>query len=341
MTWIHPFINTLLVIYWVTTWKGRGEKRNTQLVDVIVKPINRLSRAAPGVVTLNATSPSVNTLLLPVTHPQLTPYLQSILFFRRTTLFPFQYTTFPNTNVCLALYKNNHVSHTLTPSSNHCQIDPGTNQFTSRLYGFHKRAFTVSILAPLDQICILFRAGGLRAFTAEPFSDLAASSQVVYDLFSHRASTWLEQLFETDEPAQRASLIEAFLLRQLQTRSTDQRIQMLLPRLQQNPSLLTMGRLATDLGVHASTLYRLFMDQVGQSPKAYAQTLRFRQSLTHLLARSSDSLTQLAYAQDYFDQAHFGHHLKQTTGYAPGQLTQKLTVEHQELIWITHANLPA
>lgn len=283
----------------------------------------------------------MNTILLPVTHPQLTPYLQSILFFKRTTPAPFSYSTFPNTNVCLALYKNNQVTHTLTPSSNHCQISPGTNQFSTRLFGFHKRAFTVDIQAPLDQICILFRAGGLRAFTAEPFPDLMTSSQVVDDLFPSGASAWLEQLFATDEPIQRASLIEAFLLRQLRTKPTDPRIRALLSRLHHNSSLLSVTRLATDLGVHESTLFRLFMDQIGQSPKAYTHTARFRQTLTHLLAGSSDSLTQLAYSQNYFDQAHFGHHLKQATGYSPGQLAQKLTVEQEELIWIANENPPA
>nr|WP_235985477.1 helix-turn-helix domain-containing protein [Spirosoma utsteinense] len=98
---------------------------------------------------------------------------------------------------------------------------------------------------------------------------------------------------------------------------------------------MTIKHLSASLGIDESTVYRLFLDHIGQSPKAYCQTVRFRQILTSLLAGSPDTLTQLAYTHDYFDQAHFGKHLKQVTGYSPGQLDQKLSIEQKELIWMT------
>lgn len=218
---------------------------------------------------------------------------------------------------------------------NHCQIDPGINRFTSRLFGFHKRPFTVAIEAPLDQVCVLFRAGGLRAFTRERFADLGLADHVAESLFPLPARQWLEPLFETQDTHQRVTILEEFLLRQLIAAPLKPRLQSSLQLIETSGCPITVNQLSATLGIHESTLYRLFTDQIGQSPKAYCQTVRFRQALTHLLAGSADTLTQLAYTHDYFDQAHYGHHLKQWTGHSPRQLAQKLTIEQEELVWLT------
>ncbi|GAB3552194.1 helix-turn-helix domain-containing protein [Spirosoma fluminis] len=278
----------------------------------------------------------MNTLLLPVQHPALRPHIQSFLFFSRTATEPFTYTTFPNTNLCLALYQYNQITYTRTDSLNHCQIGPGNSPFASRLYGFHQKPFTVAIEGPLDQICILFRAGGLRAFTHERFAELRVDPCVAESLFPGPARQWLEPLFWTKDPHQRVRILEALLLHQLMPPPLKPRLQSSLQLIENNVYPLTVNELAKNLCINESTLYRLFVDQIGQSPKAYCQTVRFRQALIGLLAGAAESLTQRAYTHHYFDQAHYGHHLKRWTGHSPGQLAQKLTVEQNQLVWVTN-----
>ncbi|GAB3790828.1 hypothetical protein GCM10028818_61500 [Spirosoma horti] len=276
----------------------------------------------------------MRTLVIPVTHPRLRPYVQSFLFFRKGDQASFTYTTFPNTNLCLAIYKNNQITYSPNSGLNHCRVKPG-QRISSRLYGFHQRPFTVDIQGEMDQVCILFRPAALRAFTAEAYDQLFQSEHVLSDLFGSASMSLLDQLFSLDEASQRASALEAFLVARILSIGLNPLATASLQFIGQRPTGQPIEQLAATLRIHPSTLYRLFMQQVGQSPKLFGQTVRFRHALTGLQAPIHTNLTQLAYSSEYYDQAHCIKHIKQLTGYTPKQLQQKATVEQNELIWIT------
>jgi AraC-like DNA-binding protein len=276
----------------------------------------------------------MDTLILPVKHPVLSQYIQSFLFFKEETRQFCAYTTFPNTNVCLAIYRNNQVIYEVNGSTNHCKISRGNGKVNSRLYGFHRLPFSVSIDGTIDLICILFKPGGLRSFTYEGFSELWQSNEVLEDLFPGKTNELVDLLFSTNTLVTRANLLEQFLLFQLLPAKRNPNIQMSLRLIEQNTGPLTVNDLAASLHMNESTLYRLFLDQIGQSPKAFCQTVRFRQALLTLALRSEDKLTQLAYTHDYYDQAHYSKDLKQFTGFTPKQLKYKFSIEQSELIWI-------
>jgi AraC-like DNA-binding protein len=284
----------------------------------------------------------MNTLILPVRHPLLRHYVQSFLFFNKKTDQGFTYTTFPNTNVCLAIYRNSSITYKLEKSANHCRVSEGGNRVTSRLYGFHKLPFTVFIKGAIDQVCILFKPGALRNFTRESFADLWQSDQVVEDIFDHLASQLIDSLFTTDDLATRADVLEQFLLAQILPVELNPLLKTALELIEQNKATtLAVNHLSTSLHVSEATLYRVFMEHIGQSPKAYCQTIRFRQALSNLVARPKDKLTQLAYLHDYYDQAHYTKDIKQFTGHTPKQLMQKSSHEQNELIWIPSQVRPA
>ncbi|WP_460940224.1 helix-turn-helix domain-containing protein [Spirosoma humi] len=277
----------------------------------------------------------MRTLVIPVSHPRLKPFVQSFLFFCKRDQASFSYTTFPNTNLCLAIYKNNQVTYRPNSGLNLCGVKPGQQQSSSRLYGFHQQPFTVDIQGEIDQVCILFRPAALRAFTAEAYDQLFQSEHVLSDLFGSSSSSLLDQLFSLDEASQRASVLEAFLVARLQSTRLNPLATASLQLIGQRPTGQPIEHLAATLRINPSTLYRLFMEQVGQSPKLFEQTVRFRHALTDLQAPLRPNLTQVAYSSEYYDQAHCIKHIKQLTGYTPKQLRQKATVEQNELIWIT------
>ena len=103
---------------------------------------------------------------------RLKPYIQYFLFFRKTSHEAINYTTFPNNNLCLALYRRNTIQYTNDAPVNHCSISKGGSSLTGRFYGFHKMPFRVDIDGPLDQVCIIFYSAALRAFTGEHYNDL-------------------------------------------------------------------------------------------------------------------------------------------------------------------------
>ncbi|MCF0075543.1 helix-turn-helix transcriptional regulator [Dyadobacter sp. CY261] len=219
-------------------------------------------------------------------------------------------------------------------STNHCKVSKGNGKVNSRLYGFHRLPFSVSIDGTIDQICILFKPGGLRSFTHEGFSDLWQSNEVLEDLFPGKVIRLIDLLFSSDAPVTRANLLEQFLLSRLLSGKSNSLLQTSLRLIEQNTDPLTVNHLATSLNVNESTLYRLFLDHIGQSPKAFCQTIRFRHALSALAQRPEGKLTELAYKHDYYDQAHYIKDLKQFTGFTPKQLKCRFFVEQSELIWI-------
>ncbi len=86
---------------------------------------------------------------------------------------------------------------------------------------------------------------------------------------------------------------------------------------------IEISKLSKELGVTDRTLRNHFYDYVGCSPKEYIRIVKLKR-IVHQLAHQKDSLTQIAYENQYFDQAHFSKELKDITGYTPGELRKEI-----------------
>lgn len=257
-------------------------------------------------------------------------HIQYFLFFHKNNDHFLTYTTFPNNNLCLAIYKENDVDYINDPKNNTCIIAKGSKSFTSKFYGFHKMSFNVNIKSSLDQICIIFKPSALRAFTKEAYTDLMQSDSI-FDIFSAKDDFVMEQIFEEENFEEKAMLLENLLLTNL--------IHEVPNKLQEALHLLTMDTnytvdaLAKDLAISNSTLFRLFRNHLGQNPKSYLNTIRFRNSLEDVL-KSQHILTDIAHVNEYFDQAHFINNFKVFSGYSPTELYNKISVQQNKLAWI-------
>jgi AraC-like DNA-binding protein len=85
------------------------------------------------------------------------------------------------------------------------------------------------------------------------------------------------------------------------------------------PGEFDLGSLSRDLGFSREHLIRLFREQVGLTPKAYANILRFGRALER--ARSARaSWVEIAADCGYFDQAHLVRDFQRYAGRAPTSL---------------------
>ena len=64
-------------------------------------------------------------------------------------------------------------------------------------------------------------------------------------------------------------------------------------------------------------LTRKFSSTIGLSPKQLSKTIRLQASLKTLLTQKVTKFTDLAYENEYFDQAHFIKDFKAFTGLTP------------------------
>lgn len=86
-------------------------------------------------------------------------------------------------------------------------------------------------------------------------------------------------------------------------------------RLTSCKGLIRIPALVKELSISQRQLERSFLDMVGFPPKTYARILRFEAVLARF--QQGDSLTELALAGGYFDQAHFIHDFREFTGLPP------------------------
>jgi AraC-like DNA-binding protein len=88
-------------------------------------------------------------------------------------------------------------------------------------------------------------------------------------------------------------------------------------------SLLTVQKLARELGLHRSRLCRLFHQVIGITPSEYLQRLRLREAMT-LLAEKDLTVRQVAFACGFSDPAYFSRVVRQEMGLNPRELRKVL-----------------
>jgi len=75
--------------------------------------------------------------------------------------------------------------------------------------------------------------------------------------------------------------------------------------------------LCETLNIHQKKLERVFVAQVGVSPKQFAKIVRFYKTHRVLAQEGTDNLAQKVLDKGYFDQAHFNRDFKKFTGVNP------------------------
>lgn len=276
----------------------------------------------------------MKVILIKPKNENLKKYIQYFLFFKKEDNQIINYTTFPNTNLCLSIYKQNKIEYDNAVNINSCKITHGAESYSSRFYGFHKLPFQVNINTQIDQVCIVFFPSALSMFTSESYFDLMHSSNAFEAIFGLRNSFFLEQLFEFSDFSKRANHLEIFLLKNLKANAISIKLREALCWVSgKNDENITVESLSKAIGVSDTTLFRLFKKQVGQNPKSYIKTMRFRNVLNDVLQHNC-SFTNIAYSNQFYDQAHFNHEFKSLAGYTPKHLIKIISVQQNDFTWI-------
>jgi AraC-like DNA-binding protein len=180
------------------------------------------------------------------------------------------------------------------------------------------RFMTLSSQEPSSVFAVRFQPDGLRRFTRMPISALTGLDVPLDQLWSGAADL-VEQIHEAVDFTTRKNLADTFFMHLAHG----------IPFT--TPSLLApfqtyaakdgarMHALAKELGYSERQIERRFLRETGLSPKRYSRILRLQRTLSHLDHPRRGSLTELAYALGYADQAHLNRDFKQLTGITPGQ----------------------
>ncbi|SHJ94263.1 helix-turn-helix transcriptional regulator [Halomonas caseinilytica] len=177
-------------------------------------------------------------------------------------------------------------------------------------------AYTTTVGASLG---IRFRPGG--AFQLFGMSLEALSDDDLWERFA--PDDWLA--LRDELPAlpleERLARLDAWLLARAEANGPRiGHVQRLLPLI--DSGRFTIDRVVAHHGLSRRTLERTFRHQVGLAP-AQMDLLQRLKHARALLARAESSLSQVALACGFHDQAHFTHRFRRHAGETPGEYRQR------------------
>ena len=133
-----------------------------------------------------------------------------------------------------------------------------------------------------------------------------------------------EQLLETQNAHQQATLLTNFLAGQLsQMKTRDRLVEKGLQRIDQNIPSATVSSLIQTLNISERQFERRFRQTVGISARSYIRLKRFNAAIQLISSGQYSTLTEIAHALCFHDQSHFIRDVKAFSGFTPKALAQK------------------
>lgn len=189
----------------------------------------------------------------------------------------------------------------------------------SMVMGQRTKSYDILPVGNVDTIAICFYPYGFANFVHVPLKNLVDKETPVADLFGQAETNQLEQnLIRAENTEKRVEILEKFLFQKLNEENTISSI------VKSTVEMLLVSKGCTSISdmlkVDSSKrrqLERHFKKQIGISPKQLAKAIRLQANLQKLLNQQTETLTNIAYENEYFDQAHFTKDFKEFTGITP------------------------
>lgn len=196
--------------------------------------------------------------------------------------------------------------------------------------GQRTKSFDILPLGNVDTFAICFYPIGVANFVKLPLENLVDKETPVSELFEQEEAYELEQqMIQAINNQQRIDIIETFLLKKLNEKNTISQIvkSTVDVFLETNGTVPINAILKNDISKRRQ-LERHFRKQIGISPKQLSKAIRLQATLNLLLNKKSETLTEIAYENEYFDQNHFIKDFKDFVGLTPKEF---LDNEHMAL----------
>lgn len=174
----------------------------------------------------------------------------------------------------------------------------------------------------VNSFAIRFYPYGFANFVTVPLNSLANKETPLQLLFAEGLSL-AEKITSAPDTLQRISIIEEFLLDKLNEKSTiDSIVKSTIDTMLSTRGNSHISSMLKDDLSKRRQLERKFTTQIGISPKQLSKIIRLQSTLKMLLNRQSESLTDIAYESEYYDQAHFIKDFKEFTGITPKEFLE-------------------
>lgn len=186
------------------------------------------------------------------------------------------------------------------------------------LIGQLTRPYVVEPLGVTGSFSVRFHPNGFLPFTTIPIKEMENTAVPIEELFGKEGEEIGHSILNANSTSERIRLIEIFLLNRLKNKRTiDNIINSTIETILDANGQFSVNEHSLRNNINRRQLTRKFSTTIGLSPKQLSKTIRIQATLKKLLSNEVVKLTDLAYENEYFDQAHFIKDFKEFTGLTP------------------------
>ncbi|MCA6361552.1 MAG: AraC family transcriptional regulator [Bacteroidetes bacterium] len=186
------------------------------------------------------------------------------------------------------------------------------------LIGQLTKPYVIEPVGVTGSFVVQFKPNGFLPFSSIPIKEMENKAVRLDILFGEDGKKLGEQILNANSTPERIQIIEAFLFKQLTNKKTiDNIVKSTVETIFNRNGRFSVNEFSESNNINRRQLARKFSSAIGLSPKQLAKTIRIQTTLKVLLNEDITSLTDLAYENEYFDQAHFIKEFKEFTGLTP------------------------
>lgn len=179
--------------------------------------------------------------------------------------------------------------------------------------------FYIQPIGYVDTFAVSFYPYGFANIISEPVQNLVNKETPLHLVFGEVIAKELEQkIIKAKDTKERIECIEKFLFDKLNDKITVNNIvKNTIDTLLSTKGNAKINKILKQNLYKRRQLERKFLEQIGISPKQLAKVIRLQSALKILLNEETESLTNIAYKSEYYDQSHFIKDFKEFTGISP------------------------
>lgn len=186
------------------------------------------------------------------------------------------------------------------------------------LIGQLTQPYVVEPVGDTGTFVVRFHPNGFLPFSTLPIKEMENTAIPLEQLFGKESEELEKSILTATSTTQRISIIESFLLNRLADKKLiDQIVKVAIETISTGNGQLSIDEISKQTNQNRRLLARKFSSKVGLSPKQLSKIIRLQAALKTLLTKDVSRLTNLAYENEYFDQAHFIKDFKEFTGLTP------------------------
>jgi len=186
------------------------------------------------------------------------------------------------------------------------------------LIGQLTEPYIIEPIGVTGSFVVQFKPNGFLPFATMPIKEMENTAVPLGKLFGQNGIDIEQRILKANSVTERIQIIEAFLVKLLAERKTiDNIVESTIETIFTTNGHFSVNEFSKKCNISRRQLARKFSTNIGLSPKQLAKTIRIQTTLKALLNKEFTSLTDLAYENEYFDQAHFIKEFKEFTGLTP------------------------